>query len=208
VIGIVASRLIDQFYRPTVVLTKSETDLAGSVRSIKGFDVYQALERCKDHMIQFGGHKYAAGLTLKESQLESFKEAFEEAVESQILDSQRSPVKLYDTELTFDKITSKFYRILTQMAPFGPKNMKPVFVTHQCIDKGGSRQVGSEKNHLKLELIDPSGLVIQAIGFGLGEYHSKVKQKIPFSILYNLEENEFNGIKRLQLVVKDLQFQV
>jgi len=95
--------------------------LAGSVRSIKGFDVYQALERCKDHMIQFGGHKYAAGLTLKESQLESFKEAFEEAVESQILDSQRSPVKLYDTELTFDKITSKFYRILFKWLLLGLK---------------------------------------------------------------------------------------
>lgn len=208
VIGIVASRLIDKYYRPTVVLTKSDSDLAGSVRSVKGFDVYQALEQCKDHMIQFGGHKYAAGLTLKEVQLEGFKEAFDQVVESRILDSQRSPVKLYDTELTFDKITPKLYRILAQMAPFGPKNMKPVFVSHQCIDKGGSRLVGSDKNHLKLELIDSTGLVMQAIGFGLGEYHIKVKQKRPFSVLYTLDENKFNGIKSLQLLVKDIQFQV
>ena len=206
VIGIVASRLIENYYRPTVVLTKSEDVLAGSVRSVKGFDVYQALEACKDHMIQFGGHKYAAGLTLEETQLEEFKAAFEKAVQERILDSQKAPVMLYDTELTLDAITSKLYRILIQMAPFGPKNMKPVFVSHNCIDKGGSRLVGKDQDHLKLELVDPNGTVIQGIGFGLGQHHSKVKQKNPFSILYTLDENEFNGSVSLQLLIKDIKF--
>ena len=206
VIGIVASRLIENYYRPTVVLTKSEDVLAGSVRSVKGFDVYQALEACKDHIIQFGGHKYAAGLTLEETQLEEFKAAFEKAVQERILDSQKAPVMLYDAELTLDAITSKLYRILIQMAPFGPKNMKPVFVSHNCIDKGGSRLVGKEQDHLKLELVDPNGIVIQGIGFGLGQHHSKVKQKNPFSILYTLDENEFNGSVSLQLLIKDIKF--
>ena len=206
VIGIVASRLIENYYRPTVVLTKSEDVLAGSVRSVKGFDVYQALEACKDHMIQFGGHKYAAGLTLEETQLEEFKAAFEKAVQERILDSQKAPVMLYDAELTLDAITSKLYRILIQMAPFGPKNMKPVFVSHNCIDKGGSRLVGKDQDHLKLELVDPNGTVIQGIGFGLGQHHSKVKQKNPFSILYTLDENEFNGSVSLQLLIKDIKF--
>ena len=206
VIGIVASRLIEKYYRPTVVITKSETLLAGSVRSVNGFDVYQALEACKDQMIQFGGHKYAAGLTMKEEQLGAFKEAFEHAVESQILDSQLKPVLRYDAELKFDVITPKLYRILAQMAPFGPKNMKPVFVTHNCIDNGGSRLVGNDKNHLKLQIIDSTGTVIQAIGFGLGRHYSKIKKRYSFSILYTLDENEFNYIKSLQLVVKDIQF--
>jgi single-stranded-DNA-specific exonuclease len=206
VIGIVASRLIENYYRPTVVLTKSEDVLAGSVRSVKGFDVYQALEACKDHMIQFGGHKYAAGLTLDETQLEEFKAAFEKAVQERILDSQKAPVMLYDAELTLDAITSKLYRILIQMAPFGPKNMKPVFVSHNCIDKGGSRLVGKDQDHLKLELVDSKGTVTQGIGFGLGQHHSKVKQKNPFSILYTLDENEFNGSVSLQLLIKDIKF--
>jgi len=206
VIGIVASRLIENYYRPTVVLTKSEEVLAGSVRSVKGFDVYQALEACKEHMIQFGGHKYAAGLTLEKTQLEGFKAAFEKAVQERILDSQKAPVMHYDAELTLNTISPKLYRILIQMTPFGPKNMKPVFVSHNCIDKGGSRLVGKDQDHLKLEMVDSSGTVIQGIGFGLGQHHSKVKQKNPFSILYTLDENEFNGIVSLQLVIKDIQF--
>jgi len=206
VIGIVASRLIEHYYRPTIVLTKSEAILAGSVRSVKGFDVYEALEACKEHMIQFGGHKYAAGLTLDEAQLEAFKDAFEQAVQDRIQASHKTPILFYDAVLTLDQITSKLYRILIQMAPFGPKNMKPVFVSHHCMDKGGSRLVGKEEDHLKLEIIDPSGTVIEGIGFGLGAHHRKVKQKNSFSILYHIDENEFNGNTSLQLVIKDIQF--
>jgi len=206
VIGIVASRLIEHYYRPTIVLTKSEAILAGSVRSVKGFDVYEALEACKEHMIQFGGHKYAAGLTLDEAQLEAFKDAFEQAVQDRIQASHKTPMLFYDAVLTLDQITSKLYRILIQMAPFGPKNMKPVFVSHHCMDKGGSRLVGKEEDHLKLEIIDPTGTVIEGIGFGLGAHHRKVKQKNSFSILYHIDENEFNGNTSLQLVIKDIQF--
>jgi len=206
VIGIVASRLIEHYYRPTIVLTKSEAILAGSVRSVKGFDVYEALEACKEHMIQFGGHKYAAGLTLDEAQLEAFKDAFEQAVQDRIQASHKTPMLFYDAVLTLDQITSKLYRILIQMAPFGPKNMKPVFVSHHCMDKGGSRLVGKEEDHLKLEIIDPSGTVIEGIGFGLGAHHRKVKQKNSFSILYHIDENEFNGNTSLQLAIKDIQF--
>ena len=206
VIGIVASRLIEYHYRPTIVLTKSEGILAGSVRSVKGFDVYEALEACKEHMIQFGGHKYAAGLTLDEAQLEAFKDAFEQAVQDRIQASHKTPMLFYDAVLTLDQITSKLYRILIQMAPFGPKNMKPVFVSHHCMDKGGSRLVGKEEDHLKLEIIDPSGTVIEGIGFGLGAHHRKVKQKNSFSIFYHIDENEFNGNTSLQLVIKDIQF--
>lgn len=206
VIGIVASRLIEHYYRPTIVLTKSEGILAGSVRSVKGFDVYEALEACKEHMIQFGGHKYAAGLTLDEAQLEAFKDAFEQAVQDRIQASHKTPMLFYDAVLTLDQITSKLYRILIQMAPFGPKNMKPVFVSHHCMDKGGSRLVGKEEDHLKLEIIDPSGTVIEGIGFGLGAHHRQVKQKNSFSILYHIDENEFNGNTSLQLVIKDIQF--
>lgn len=208
VLGIVASRLIESYYRPTVVLTKSENVLAGSVRSVKGFDVYQALEACKAHMIQFGGHKYAAGLTMKETQLEEFKVAFEMAVNSRISESQRLPSLVYDVETSLDNITPKLYRILSQMSPFGPKNMRPVFVSHQCRDYGGSRLVGKENDHLKLEVVDSSGCTLQGIAFGLGSHHTKIKQKRPFSMLYNVDENEFNGVKSLQLVVKDIRFEV
>ena len=208
VIGIVASRLIEQYYRPTVVLSKSGDVLVGSVRSVRGFDVYEALEACQKYMIQFGGHKYAAGLTMNEAQLEDFKAAFEAAVDHKIDPSQRQPSLVYDLEIGLEEITHKFYRILTQMAPFGPKNMRPTFVTHQCRDQGGSRLVGNDKDHLKLEIMDSSGTILQAIGFGLGIHHAKVKQKIPFSILYAIDENEFNGTTSLQLAVKDLRFEV
>ncbi|MEK9741192.1 MAG: single-stranded-DNA-specific exonuclease RecJ, partial [Flavobacteriaceae bacterium] len=149
VIGIVASRLIETYYRPTVVLTQSEGVLAGSVRSVSGYDVYEALASCEEHLIQFGGHKYAAGLTLAQKDLESFKKAFEKVVSNSLLDTQKTPSYLYDTELSFDLITSKFYRILQQMEPFGPQNMRPVFVTFGCTDAGGTRIVGKDKTHLK-----------------------------------------------------------
>ena len=207
VIGIVASRLIETYYRPTVVLTQSENILAGSVRSVRGFDVYQALEACKDFMIQFGGHKFAAGLTLKEAQLEGFKAAFEEAVRTRITENQKIPILYYDAELSFDQVSAKLYRILRQMAPFGPQNMKPVFKTPHCIDKGGSRIVGKDQNHLKLEVLDNSGTVMQGIGFNLGHHYPKLKKKQAFSILYTLDENEYQGNSSLQLVIKDLQFE-
>ena len=207
VIGIVASRLIEVYYRPTVVLTQSEEVLAGSVRSVSGFDVYQALEACKDSMIQFGGHKYAAGLTLQPEQLDAFKTAFENYVAEHILPKQKTPSLTYDLEVSFRDLNAKLLRILNQMAPFGPKNMRPVFVTHHCKDAGGSRLVGKDKTHLRLDMVDGSGSHFSGIGFGLGQLLSEVKLQKPFSILYTLEENEFNGTTQLQLKIKDLMFE-
>lgn len=207
VIGIVASRLIETYYRPTVVLTKSEGVLSGSVRSVRGFDVYKALESCAEFMIQFGGHKYAAGLTLKPEQLEGFKKGFEAYVRSTILKEQQTPSLIYDAVLKLNELSPKLLRILNQMGPFGPKNMRPVFVTHHCKDTGGSRLVGKDQTHLKLEIRDSSGIQIQGIGFGMGANLITIKNQLPFSVLYTLEENEYNGIVSLQLKVKDLKFE-
>ncbi|MDC1518329.1 single-stranded-DNA-specific exonuclease RecJ [Flavobacteriaceae bacterium] len=207
VIGIVASRLIETYYRPTVVLTESEGVLSGSVRSVRGFDVYKALESCAEFMIQFGGHKYAAGLTLKPEQLEGFKKGFEAYVRSTILKEQQTPSLIYDAVLKLNELSPKLLRILNQMGPFGPKNMRPVFVTHHCKDTGGSRLVGKDQTHLKLEISDSSGIQIQGIGFGMGANLITIKNQLPFSVLYTLEENEYNGIVSLQLKVKDLKFE-
>ena len=207
VIGIVASRLIETYYRPTVVLTESEGVLSGSVRSVRGFDVYKALESCAEFMIQFGGHKYAAGLTLKPEQLEGFKKGFEAYVRSTILKEQQTPSLIYDAVLKLNELSPKLLRILNQMGPFGPKNMRPVFVTHHCKDTGGSRLVGKDQTHLKLEIRDSSGIQIQGIGFGMGANLITIKNQLPFSVIYTLEENEYNGIVSLQLKVKDLKFE-
>ena len=206
VIGIVASRLIETYYRPTVVLTESEGLLSGSVRSVRGFDVYKALESCEEFMIQFGGHKYAAGLTLKPEQLDGFREAIEVYVRENILPEQRIPSLTYDMVLGFQEINHKLLRILSQMGPFGPKNMRPVFVTHNCKDLGGTRLVGKSQEHIKLEITDSSGIKIQGIAFGMGVHLITIKNQIPFSVLYTLEENQYNGIISLQLKVKDFKF--
>jgi len=206
VIGIVASRLIEHYYRPTVVLTKSEDILAGSVRSVSGFDVYEALEACKDSIIQFGGHKYAAGLTLNPDQIDLFRSAFEAYTKESILPDQREPSISYDLEISFKDLNLKLLRILNQMAPFGPKNMRPIFATHKCKDAGGSRLVGSNKKHLRFDIIDSSGDRFSGIGFDMGEYIMEIKKQKPFSILYNIEENQYNGNTSLQLKVKNIKF--
>jgi single-stranded-DNA-specific exonuclease len=206
VVGIVASRLIESFYRPTAVLTASGDQLVGSVRSVKGFDVYEALVACSDHFIQFGGHKYAAGLTMTKEALEPFRAAFEQAVKERILPEQREPSMLYDATLTLNEITPKLFRIFQQMAPFGPQNMRPVFRTQGLKDAGGSKVVGKEQTHLKLEVTDFSGAPVSGIAFGMAEHIHKIKSQVSFELLYTLDENEFNGVKTLQLKVKALRF--
>ena len=206
VIGIVASRLIEHYYRPTVVLTKSEEVISGSVRSVPGFDVYNALEACKDSIIQFGGHKYAAGLTIKPNQLDKFKLDFETYTKANILPEQREPSITYDLDINFSDLNLKLLRIINQMSPFGPKNMRPIFVTHECRDAGGSRLVGNDKTHLRLDIIDSAGNRFSGIGFGLGHHLSEVKKQKPFSVLYTLEENHYNGSTSLQLKIKNFKF--
>ncbi|WP_420571098.1 single-stranded-DNA-specific exonuclease RecJ [Kordia sp.] len=205
VIGIVASRLIETYYRPTLVFTKSGEKLAASARSVKGFDVYNALEQCKEHLIQFGGHKYAAGLTLKEENYQAFKDAFEEVVKTTIDKNLLTPEILIDKEIKLQEITPKFYRILKQFAPFGPKNMSPVFMSSQLQDTGWAKCVGAEEDHLKLTAIQRRSPRINGIGFNLGDKLPKVQGKKPFDAVYSVDENTWNGETILQLRLRDIR---
>ncbi len=204
VIGIVASRLIETYYRPTLVFTKSGDKLAASARSVKGFDVYNALEECSEFIEQFGGHKYAAGLTIIPENYDAFKSKFEEVVSKTIPIELRTPEICIDAVLELSDITPKFYRILKQMEPFGPENRKPVFMTENVRDNGFGKQVGSDKSHLKLNIFygaDKS--TYGAIGFGLGNKLSFVAND--FDIAYALDENTWNGNTSMQLVLKDIR---
>ncbi len=204
VIGIVASRLIETYYRPTLVFTKSGDKLAASARSVKGFDVYNALEQCTEFIEQFGGHKYAAGLTLLPEQYEGFKNKFEEVVAATIDKDLLTPEISIDAELDLSEISPKFYRILQQMAPFGPLNMKPTFSTSSVRDNGYGKQVGADKTHLKLNIIYGSDKrTYNAIGFNLGEKLAIVQNE--FDIVYALDENTWNGNTSIQLMLKDLK---
>jgi single-stranded-DNA-specific exonuclease len=203
VIGIVASRLIETYYRPTLVFTKSGEKLAASARSVKGFDVYNALLECKDYIEQFGGHKYAAGLTLLPENYEQFKSKFEDVVAKTISEKQKTPEITIDAEIELSEITPKFFRIIQQMAPFGPQNMKPVFRTRSIRDNGYGKTVGKENTHLKLNIIEGANpKTYNAIGFGLGDKINLVKNE--FDIAYTIEENEYNGYTSIQLLLKDL----
>ena len=206
VIGIVASRLIEKYYRPTVVFTASGDFFTGSVRSVKGLDVFQILDSCKDHIEKFGGHRYAAGLTIKAEAYIAFKKAFEQAVAVTVKPEQRIPSVDYDMEISLDRITPKFFRIMNQMAPFGPGNMRPVFMTKNCIDGGKSRAVGGDLSHLKLDAIDDSRSTLSGIGFGMADHISRIKSRNSFQLLYTVEENEFKGEISLQLKLKDIRF--
>lgn len=205
VIGIVASRLTETYYRPTVVFTKSGDKLAASARSVSGFDLYQALEACSDCLEQFGGHKFAAGLTLKESQFESFKNRFEKVVSESIEAWQRTPTLNIDMELQLQEIDAKFYRILKQLSPFGPENMTPVFVARGVRDSGNGKTVGKEQDHLRLSITQNGSSPIVAIGFGLGNKLDIIESGKPFDVVFTIDENEWNGNLSLQLKLRDVR---
>jgi len=206
VIGIVASRLTEHYYRPTVVLTLSGELITGSARSIKDFDIYDAIDSCSDLLEHFGGHKYAAGLSLKPENLQAFQDRFEQVVIEKLEGTDLVPEIEIDAELPLSAIHSRFYNILKQFAPFGPGNMSPLFRTDGIIDAGGSRIVG--KNHLKLCVVHPevSGGPFSAIAFQQGEHLMKIEKGIPFDICYHVEENIWNETVTLQLNVKDIKF--
>ena len=204
VIGIVASRLIEKYYRPTLVFTKSGDKLAASARSVKGFDVYNALQACSEFIEQFGGHKYAAGLTLLPENYTNFKNKFEEVVSKTIDKNLLTPEITIDAEIELSEITPKLFRILEQMAPFGPQNMKPVFKSSCVRDNGYGKQVGADKTHLKLNVFQGDNKqTFGAIGFNLGDKLDHVQND--FDIVYTLDENVWNGHKSIQLVLKDLK---
>ena len=203
VIGIVASRCIENHYRPTIILTESNGKATGSARSVHGFDVYEAITSCADLLEQFGGHTYAAGLTMKIENVTAFQKKFEEIVAASITEEQLIPKISVDQIITFDQITPKFFAILSQMGPFGPQNMQPVFVTENVVDNGKSRIV--KKDHLKIG-VKQNGVEMYGIGFCLAHHYEKIRTGVPFHICYNLEENHFNGKTTLQLMVKDIRF--
>ncbi|SHL25322.1 single-stranded-DNA-specific exonuclease RecJ [Flavobacterium saccharophilum] len=205
VIGIVASRLIETYYRPTLVFTKSGDKYAASARSVKGFDVYNALDACAQHLEQFGGHMYAAGMTLKAENYKTFKEAFEKQVEETILPEMRTPEIEIDAEINFSDITPKLIRILKQFEPFGPLNMTPVFMTTEVKDTGYAKTLGSEDEHLRLFAKQNNSEGIAAIGFGLGKKLDITKNQNTFQLAYTIAENEWNGNVSTQLMLKDIR---
>ncbi len=198
VIGIVASRLTDKYYRPTIILTESNGMATGSARSVKDFDIYNAIESCSDLLEEFGGHMYAAGLTMKIENLEEFTSRFEEVVSSTILESSLIQEIEIDSTLPLNEITPSFFNILKQFAPFGPGNMNPVFRAENVRDTGLSRIVGN--NHLKLNISEDENkrFGVEGIGFGMGTYYSAVSRRIPFDLCYSLEENHYNGKTSIQ----------
>lgn len=205
VIGIVASRLTETYYRPTLVFTKSGDKLAASARSVKGFDIYNALEGCSDCLEQFGGHMYAAGLTLLEEQYETFKQQFEKVVKETIDPDLLQPEISIDAQIGLEEITPKLMRILKQFAPFGPGNMTPVFMAEAVQDTGYARGVGEGEKHLKASLSQKGSTPIGAIGFNLGNKLDLLKDKKPFDAVFSLDENEWNGTVSLQLKLRDIR---
>lgn len=205
VIGIVASRLIETYYRPTLVFTKSGDKYAASARSVKGFDVYNALESCSEHLEQFGGHMYAAGMTLLEENYQLFKDAFEKVVEETIHPDMLIPEISIDAEINFSDITPKLMRILQQFEPFGPQNMTPVFLTKNVKDTGYAQRLGADEEHLKLFVRQNNSEGMAAIGFGLGSKMELTTNKKLFEAVYCIDENEWNGKTSVQLRLKDIK---
>jgi single-stranded-DNA-specific exonuclease len=207
VVGIVASRLIESYYKPTIVLTESNGFATGSARSVDGFDLYEAINECSDLLESFGGHMYAAGLTLKMDNVQKLRDRFEKVVQERITPEQLVPQIDIDAELNFHDITPKFYRILKQFEPFGPGNMNPVFFAENVADNGQGRKVGSGGDHLKLNLIQEENPFddIPAIAFNQGAKFNKITGGNTFDIAYTITENHFRGETTLQLNIKDIK---
>jgi len=206
VIGIVASRLTEKYYRPSVVLTKSSELITGSARSIAGFDIYKAIESCRDLLENFGGHTYAAGLSLREENLEAFTNRFKQIADEEINSEQMTPQLDIDNIIDLKDINQRFMNELKMLDPLGPENEKPIFCTRNVHDYGTSKLVGKDSEHLKLEIIDSkNGGPIHGIAFGMHEHSSFIKEGKPFDICYSVEENTYNGNTTIQLMVKDIR---
>lgn len=207
VVGIVASRVTEKYYCPTIILTESNGLATGSARSVRDFDLYEAIGQCSDLLESYGGHMYAAGLTMKIENITEFKRRFEEIVTKQITDLQQVQTIEIDAKITLSEITQRFYRILKQFAPFGPRNLAPVFITEDVFDAGTSRLVGKNQEHLKLDLVEPdvnSG-IFPGIAFNQSEAFDLLTSGLPFDVCYSISENEYRGKTNLQLFVKDIK---
>ena len=208
VIGIVASRLIDKYYRPTIILTESNGHAAGSARSVNGFDIYEAISACSHLLDQYGGHKYAAGLTMKIENIPAFVEKFEEIVSTTIEDTSLHQEIEIESEITLNEFNSKFYRILKQFAPFGPGNTKPVFLAKNVQLASEPKLIGKNNaNHLKFSIVQNSSFSFDCIAFGLGHYKNLLEQSEYFDICFNIEENTWRDKTTIQLNIKDIRIQ-
>ena len=207
VVGIVASRLVEAYYKPTVVLTKSNGFVTGSARSVSGFDLYEAIDSCADLLENFGGHVYAAGLTLKEENLDEFARRMDAFISGKIKSEMLVPIVDVDARLGFSQITPKFFRILKQFQPFGPGNNNPIFVTENVYDSGSGRKVGAGGIHLKLDLIQESQPYhqIPAIAFNMSEYFDYIREGNPFDVCYAIVENYYRGNSSIQLRIRDMR---
>lgn len=210
VVGIVASRLTEHYYRPTVIMTESNGMATGSARSVKDFDLYEAISSCSDLLESYGGHMYAAGLTMKIENIPAFTRRFEEIVTKRITDQQQIEMIEADAKIQLSEITPKFYKLLKQFAPFGPHNMTPVFVTENVLDAGSSRSVGRNLEHLKLDLVEPTGTssIFSAIAFSQANHYEAISQGLPFDICYSIAENEFRGKTNIQLYIRDISAKI
>jgi len=206
IVGIVASRLIEKHYKPTIVLVEEEGILTGSARSVKGFDLYNALLQCEKHLSKFGGHKYAAGLSLKKENLQEFMNSFEKVVLETITEEQLTPEISIDMEIQLDQINDKLFRIVQQFTPFGPKNMMPIFISKGVSDSGYGSKIGPDRTHLRLNIINEDcSKSISSIGFGLAHHFDKTNNGTPFDVCYSIDENNWNGRKNLQLKIRDIR---
>jgi len=207
VVGIVASRLLENYYKPTIVLTAAEDGLVGSARSIEGFDIHEALVNCSDYLLQFGGHKYAAGMKLKRKNLEAFKIAFDNYAKTILTKEDLIPVIKYDAELSLNLVNYSLFKMIGRFAPFGPNNLQPLFLSQGVWDTGNSRTMGPNHEHIRLNLVSKDrNEPISAIGFNMGQYYKLIQSGAPISILYHVDENHFNGNSSLQLMLRDIKF--
>lgn len=202
VVGIVASRLIDKFYRPTIILTKSGDYLAGSARSVAGFNLYESIHACREHLLGYGGHFAAAGMTLLPEQLNDFIDAFETVVSNTITEELLTPEIIIDAEVNFKELTLAFYNILTQMEPFGPENMRPVFVSKKIVNTGFSKIV--KDNHIRFSLKQDE-IHFTGIGFNMAEKFALLQMNAPLDVVFTIDMNDWNGERNLQLKVIDVK---
>jgi len=202
VVGIVASRLIDHYYRPTIILTQSGEYVAGSARSVSGFNVYEAIHQCKDLLLGYGGHFYAAGMTLEVDKVEAFCQKFEEVVQASIHPDLLIPEIVIDAEISVKDIRRPFYDIMCQMEPFGPDNLRPVFLSRRVLNTGFSKIV--KEQHIRF-VLRQDGITITGIGFGMADKFPLLTSNKPLDIVYKIDENEWNGEKNLQLKVIDVR---
>ena len=206
VLGIVASRLVDKFYKPTIVLTLEEKMYTGSARSISNFDIYDAIQSGKEYLDQYGGHKYAAGLSIKEENLKDFIDHFESYVKNAMDNKMFTKTIGYDTEIDLSDINESNFKILSRMSPFGLSNYRPIFRTNNCCGTGNLRLIGKEKTHIKFEISDSEDNKIQALGFNMSEYYQQINNKQHFDILYSISRNTFNNSSSLELTIKAISF--